>query len=237
MPRRRRGYPVAVLICLSPNHAALWDVFSESVKPGPTIGEMSKQVLHEAIVNHLRPRLSEGVKTVLVAAVKRDLYEGFMAYVKTHHGWLLNGWELNTATFTRLEEPASSAEEVRRLVSSPTFKSRLLEASEGDLGQVMSALERRLSGPKGIETVVFSLEEAEAAVYGESSPEYLLVLEDFQRKHLRRTMRLLQVAQNRGAKMKVIPSGSLHAARLSQFGGLVCMLKRVPVAESNSFFK
>jgi len=228
MPRRRRGYPVAVLIGLSQDHAALWDVFSESVKPGPTVDEASKYALHEAIVNHLRPRFSEGVKTVLVAAENGSQYDGFMAHVRKHHSWLLKGWELNTVTFIRLEEPASGAEEVRRLVSTPMFKSKLLEASEGDLNQVMGALERRLGSPEGIETVVFSLEDAEATVYGETPPEYLLVLEAFQRKHGRRTMRLLQVAQNRGVKTRVIPSGSSHTLRLSQFGGLVCILRDEP---------
>ena len=228
MPRRRRGYPVAVLIGLTPSHAALWDVFSESVKPGPNVDEASKYALNEAIVNHLRPRFSEGVKTVLVAVENGDQYEGFMAHVRKHHSWLLKGWELNTVTFIRLEEPASDPEEVRRLVSTSMFKSKLLEASEGDLNQVMGALERRLSNPEGIETVVFSLEDAEAAVYGETPPEYLLVLEAFQRKHARRTMRLLQVAQNRGVKTRVILSGSSHTARLSQFGGLVCMLRDEP---------
>ncbi|MFH2111496.1 MAG: hypothetical protein ABIJ47_09590 [Candidatus Bathyarchaeota archaeon] len=228
MPRRRRGYPVAVLIGLNQDHATLWDVFSESVKPGPKVYEASKYALHEAIVNHLRPRFSEGVKTVLAAAENGDLYEGFMAHIRKHHSWLLKGWELNTVTFIRLEEPASDAEEVRRLVSTPMFKSKLLEASEGDLNQVMGALERRLSSPEGIETVVFSLEDAEAAVYSEAPPEYLLVLEAFQRKHARRTMRLLQVAQNRNVKTRVIPAGSSHTARLSQFGGLVCMLRDEP---------
>ena len=225
MPRRRRGYPVAVLIGLSQDHAILWDVFSESVKPGPNLYEASNYALHEAIVNHLRPRFSEGVKTVLVAAENGGQYEGFMAHVRKHHSWLLKGWELNIVTFIHLEEPASDPEEVRRLVSTSMFNSKLLEASEGNLNQVMGVLERRLSSPKGIETVVFSLEDAEAAVYGETPPEYLLVLDGFQRKHARRTKRLLQVAQNRGVKTRVIPSNSSYIARLSQFGGLVCMLR------------
>lgn len=228
MPRRRRGYPVAAIIGLSQGHAALWDVFSESVKPGPNVYEASKYALHEAIVNHLRPRFSEGVKTVLVATENGGLYEGFMAHVRKRHGWLLKGWELNTVTFIRLEEPASDAEEVRRLVSNPDFKAKLLEASEGDLNQVMGTLEQRLGSPEGIETVVFGLEDAETVIYSETPPEYLLMLEAFQRKHTRRTMRLLQVAKNRGIKTRVIPSGSSHTERLSQFGGLVCMLKNDP---------
>ena len=228
MPRRRRGYPVAAIIGFSQGHAALWDVFSESVKPGPRIDESSKYALHEAIVNHLRPRFGEGVKTVLVAAENGGIYEDFMAHVSKHHGWLLKGWELNTVTFIRLDEPASDAEEVRRLVSAPGFKSKVLEASEGDLNQVMGVLERRLGSPEGIESVVFSLEEAEAAVYSETPPEYLLVLEEFQSKHMRRTLKILQVAQNRGVKTRVIPSRSSHTQRLSQFGGLVCMLRDYP---------
>lgn len=236
MPRRRRGYPVAVLVGLASGHAEVWDVFSESVKPGPRVDEASKYALYEAVINNLRPRFNEGVKTILVAADK-NLYDEFMAHIHKHHRWLLKGYEFNTATFTRVEKPATSIEDVRRLVSSQEFKSMLEEASEGDLGNVMGALERRLSSSEGIDTVLLSLEDAEAAVYGETPPEYLIILEAFNRRHGKRTMRLLQVAQNRGVKTKIIPSGSSHAARVSQLGGLVCMLRDNPADESNPLHK
>ncbi len=224
MPKRRRGYPVAVLIGLEKGESRIWDVYSESVKPGPRIASSGTDYgFLEAVVDQLRPRLKEGVKTVLVATEDRGLYNEFMSHVGKHHGWLLRGWELNTVTLTHIQERARTAKEVRTLAASDEFRSRLSEASEGDLDKVMGVLEKRLNTSDGIDTLMLSLDDAEAMVYGEEYPEYILVTEEFTRRHRGRAQRLLQVAQSRGVKTRTVPAGSRHASRLVQLGGIVGM--------------
>jgi hypothetical protein len=224
MPKRRRGYPVAVLVGLEKGEAHFWDVYSESVKPGPQITVSGTDYgFHEAIVDQLRPRLKEGVKTVLVATEDKSLYNAFMGHVGRHHGWLLRGWELNTVTLVHIQGNARTAEEVRTLAASDEFRSRLSEASEGDLDKVMGVLEKRLNTSEGIDTLMLSLDDVEAGVYGEESPEYILVTDEFTRRHRGRAQRLLQVAQNRGVKTRTVPTGSRHASRLVQLGGIVGM--------------
>jgi len=196
MPKRRRGHPVAVLVGLEKGEAHIWDVFSESVKPGPQITVSGTDYgFHEAIVDQLRPRLKEGVKTMLVATEDRGLYNAFMGHLGRHHGWLLRGWELNTVTLIHIQGRARTAEEVRTLAASDEFRSRLSEASEGDLVKVMGVLEKRLNTSEGIDTLMLSLDDVEAGVYGEESPEYILVTDEFTRRHRGRAQRLLQVAQ------------------------------------------
>jgi len=222
MPRRRRGYPVAVLVGLGKGEAHIWDLYSESVKPGPQIASNGTDYgFHEAVVDQLRPRLKEGVKTVLVATEDRRLYNEFMGHVSRHQGWLLRGWKLNTVTLTHIQGNARTAEEVRTLAASDEFRSRLSEASEGDLDSVMGVLEKRLNTSEGIDTLMLSLDDVEAGVYGEEPPEYILVTEEFTRRHRGRAQRLLQVAQNRGVKTRTVPTGSWHASRLFQLGGIV----------------
>jgi hypothetical protein len=224
MPKRRRGYPVAVLVGLEKGEAHIWDVYSESVKPGPQIASNGTDYsFHEAILDQLRPRLKEGVKTVLVATEDRGLYNAFMGHVGRHHGWLLRGWELNTVTLIHIQGNARTAEDVRTLAASDEFRSRLSEASEGDLDKVMGVLEKRLNTSEGIDTLMLSLDDVEAGVDGEESPEYILVTDEFTRRHRGRTQRLLQVAQNRGVKTRIVPTGSRHASRLVQLGGIVGM--------------
>ena len=224
MPKRRRGYPVAVLVGLEKGEAHVWDVYSESVKPGSQITLSGTDYsFYEAIVDHLRPRLKEGVKTVLVATEDRGLYNAFMGHVGRHHGWLLRGWELNTVTLAHIQGNARTAEEVKTLTASDEFRSRLSEASEGDLDKVMGVLEKRLNTSEGIDTLMLSLDDVEAEVYGEESPEYILVTDEFTRRHRGRAQRLLQVAQNRGVKTRTVPTGSRHASRLEQLGGIVGM--------------
>jgi hypothetical protein len=222
MPKRGRGYPVAILVGLEKGAAHIWDVYSESVKPGLQITLIGTDYgFHEAIVDQLRPRLKEGIKTVLVATEDRSLYNEFMGHVGRHHGWLLRGWEFNTVTLTHIQGNARTAEEVRTLAASDEFKSRLSEASEGDLDKVMGVLEKRLNTSEGIDTLMLSLEDVEAGVYSEESPEYILVSDEFTRRHRGRAQRLLQVAQNRGVKTRTVPIGSRHASRVMQLGGIV----------------
>jgi len=222
MPKRRRGYPVAVLVGLEKGEASIWDVYSESVKPGPHVESGGADYgFHEAIVNHLRPRLKEGIKTMLVASEDRGLYNEFKSHVDKHHGWLLKGWELNTVTLKHVQGRAMTAEEVRTLASSDGFRSTLSEASEGGLDKVMGALEKRLNTSEGIDTLMLSLDDVEKGVYGEEPPEYIIVTEEFTRRHRGRAQKLLQIAQNRGVKTRTVPAGSRHAPRIVQLGGIV----------------
>ena len=224
--RRRRGYPVAMLVGLEGYQASTWYVYSESVKPGERIRGDDEYNFYESIVDVLRPRIKEGVKAILVAAPDEKDYRNFMNHVGRHQGWLLKGWRLSTVTFEHVPEPAMSADQVRDLVKSHGFKGKLSEVTQGDMRQVMDVLEKRLNDPGGIETLLFTLEEVEGAVYGgEKSPEYILVTEVFRSRNRRRIDRLLQMAANKNIKTRIVKPDTPVGARLAQFGGLVCMLR------------
>jgi stalled ribosome rescue protein Dom34 len=216
---------VAMLVGLEGGQASTWSIYSESVKPGERIQGDNEYNFYEGIVDALRPGIREGVKTILVAAPDGRDYEKFMDHIGKHQGWLLRGWRLNTVTFERILEPAMSVDQVRGLVKSHGFKGRLSEVTWGDISQVMGVLERRLSDPGGIETLLFALGDVEDAVYGgERSLEYILVTEVFRSRNRRRVERLLQVAGNKGVRTRIVRADTSAGARISQFGGLVCML-------------
>ncbi|UCD44010.1 MAG: hypothetical protein JSV27_07615 [Candidatus Bathyarchaeota archaeon] len=223
--RRRRGYPVAMLIGLEGDQAATWDIYSESVKSGVRIQGEDGYNFYESIVDALRPGIKEGVKSILIAASHEKGYSAFMDHIRKHQSWLLGGWSLNTATFTHIKEPAMSARQVRELVGNSGFREKLAEASQGDIQQVMGVLEKRLNDPEGIETVLFTLGEVEEVVYGSGeSPEYILVTELHMSRNRGRTTRLLQVAANKGIKTRIIGPDTPTGARVEQFGGLACLL-------------
>jgi len=224
--RRRRGYPAAILIGLEGDQAIVWDVYSESVKLGKRIRGDDEYSFYESIVDVLRPRIEDGVKGMLIAAPDEKDYQGFMNHITKHQGWLLGGWSLNTVTFEHVPASAMNADQVRDLVKTHGFKEKLAEVTGGDIRRVMSVLERRLNDPEGIEALLFTLEEVENAVYGnERSPEYILVTELFRFKNRRRTQRLLQVAANKNVRTVIIKPDTPAGARITQFGGLVCMLR------------
>ena len=205
--------------------AVTWEVYSESVKRGQKIDEASQYGLYEAIVDAVRPKIKQGVKTMLVASTDVKEYASFMSHVKRHQSWLLKGWELNKATFEHVPMAAMDERHVREIVKTNGFKMRLSEASNVDMGHVMKVLEERLNDPDGIETLLFSLDEIESHIYGGGEAEYVLVTDQFHERHRRRTHRLLQVVTYRSTQTSIVPTDTAAGARLTQFGGLVCLIK------------
>jgi len=222
--RRRRGYQTAVLIGLEGRKASLWNIFSESVQPGSQLQGEDAYSFYESVVDHLRPSVKQGIKSILVAAPSDRDYTEFMGHLEKHQGWLLKGWSLNTVTFERIPEPAMSIDQVRALVKSESFKEKLSSLHEDDVKPVIDALEKLLNDPEGIQRILFTIKEVEDAVYGKDPrPEYILVTEKFRSMHTRRVERLLQVASNRGIKTRIVKENTPAGIRLTQFGGLVCI--------------
>jgi len=216
-----------VIIALGEPHTRIWDVYSESVKPAETVTATESQYRHhEDIIDQLRPRVKQGIKTVLVATPNTDQYNSFMNHVKKHHGWLLKGYALNTVTIQHVKEPLNTIEEAKNLAASKQFRETLADASTMDLATVTGILEKRVNTAEGINTLRFSLTEVEDAVYGGGGVrvDYILVSERFSEQHRRRVQRLLQVAGNKGIKTRTVPGGTRLGARLSQFGGLIALL-------------
>ena len=224
--RRRRGYPVAVLVGLENKKAMFWDVFSNAVKQGPVkVWVDNEYNFFESIVDELRPSIKQGIKAVLLASDAKKKYDGFMRHIQKHQGWMLKGYALNRVSFQFLEGSAKDIEAVIELVSASEFKDTMREAGDGDMNLVIGVLEKRLSTRNGIETLRFSLEEVEDTVYNKVPVEYILVSQWFQEQNSRRVQRLFQVAENKGVKTRVLPDDSPHIGRVTQFGGLVCLLR------------
>jgi stalled ribosome rescue protein Dom34 len=207
--------------------ATIWDIYSESVKYGEKMDGESPYELYESIVDALRPKIKQGVKTILFASIEEKDYSGFMYHVERHHSWLLKGWELNKATFEHIPIAAIDERQVRDMVKTNRFKDILSEASSKDLVNVINILEERLNDPVRIDTLLFSLEEIESHIYGGGEAECLLITDYFQTRHKRRTQRLIQVSTNRNIQTKIIPVDSAAGARVTQFGGLVCIAKKL----------
>jgi stalled ribosome rescue protein Dom34 len=205
--------------------AVIWEVYSESVKRGQNIAEASPYRLYESIIDAVRQKIKQGVKTILVASTDEKDYSSFMSHVERHQSWLIKGWELNKATFEHVPMAAMDERQVREIVKTNDFKKRLSEASSVDMRHIMEVLEERLNDPDCIETLLFSLDEVESHIYGGGEAECMLVTDQFHKRHRRRTHRLLQVVANRGTQTSLVLTDTVAGARLTQFGGLVCLIK------------
>ncbi len=232
----RRGYPVAVLIGVEADHAVIWQVYSQVAKPQQTIplkddrhDQKALYNFHEAIINILRPILKEGIRSIIIAAPPRTSYsQNLESHIKSHHQWLMSG--TNKATVSSIVGSASTPTQVAALTQKPAFKILIQENAQQETENILEILEQRLNH----NLVYFSLPEAENIILNEQAPgkpqpEYLILTNDYlsRSKQKKRIQRLMQIAQNKQIKTRVIDAESNAGARLTQLGGIICILKRV----------
>jgi stalled ribosome rescue protein Dom34 len=231
----RRGYPVAILIGVEADHAALWQIFSQVAKPQqiiPLNGDRRDQKalynFHETIINALRPTFKEGVKSIIIASAPRTSYASDLkSHISGHHSWLTQG--ANKATISLIVGSASAGPQVAALTKKPEFKQLIVENATEETENILEVLEKRLND----NLVLFSLEETENFILniqapGKPQPDFLLLTNDYlsscRQKY--RIHRLMQLAQNKRIQTRVIDVESAAGTRLKQLGGIVCIAKR-----------
>lgn len=239
--RRKRGYPVAVLVALEERAVHLWDVFSERTKPYRTLRlgrhrHEPKRLykFHEAVVDLLRPRVHEGLKSVILATPPNADYAGaFRDHLEKHHRWLVQRKARQRVALGEVEGHARDQEEVDLLVASPAFQ-EVVEATtarEGD--RLLSKLDRLLQDPEldpeRDVLVLFTLREVERVIYrrwdaNTLRPAYLLVTDEYLESHPRkgRVYRVMQVARNKGVKTRVLEVETDPGQRLQSMNGIAC---------------
>ena len=232
----RRGYPVAVLVGIEGDHASLWQIFSQVAKYQETINMQgnrndSKAIynFYETITNALRPTVKLGVKSIIIAAPpKTNFANEFLNHIKTHQNWLFQG--ANKATFNLIAGSASTPQQVAALTKTGNLKEIISQTNDQETENLLDILERRLILPGNL--VYFSLQEAEklilfSQIEGKPKPEYLLIADDYiaSARQKNRVQRLMQIAQNKGIKTRVIAADSTAGQRLNQLGGIVCLAK------------
>lgn len=234
----RRGYPVAVLIGLDEYQAALWTVFSNVVKPLVTLrlgrvrsDEKALYSFHEGIVDALRNVFREGVKSIIVAApLKTDFAPAFLDHVRKHDAWLVKSKGSDSATFGVLVGSAIKPHEVAELVKTKAFRDLIVETTAADAERIVDNLEKWLNDKAGTR-ILFSLEEVEDAICNPRAnekirPEYLMLTDKYLQNNRERNRinRLLQISKNREVKTVIVGADTTAGKRLTQLGGLVCVM-------------
>ena len=234
----RRGYPVALLVGLDENSASIWKVFSNVVKPEKVVyvdgSRNAPKVLynfHEAVVNALRPAMREGVKSVVLASPSRANYAfEFLKHLKEHHAWLFQG--TTKAVFAEIVGSAVSVHDVTMLTRGAVFRRIVGETTLEETENLLGLLEERLNSAGSEQLVLYSLEDIETALYGlwvagKPKPEYIALTDTYNStsRHKHRLQRLHQIAANKGVKIRIISSKCVAGNRISQLGGIICILK------------
>ncbi|MDR1993860.1 MAG: hypothetical protein LBQ98_10310 [Nitrososphaerota archaeon] len=232
----RRGYPVAILIGIEETHATLWQIFSQVAKPQQTLplngNRRDPKALynfHETIINTLRPTFKTGVQSLLIASPPRTNYaQDLQTHITIHHAWLLQG--TNKITISLISGSADTPAQVTTLTQKPLFKQLIQTNAEQETENLLDLLEKRLNSEDHL--IFFSLTEAENLILnpqtlGKPRPEYLLLTNKFlsSSRQKNRVHRLMQIAQNKQIKTRVINEESPAGLRLTQLGSIVCLAK------------
>ncbi|NHJ47321.1 MAG: hypothetical protein FK733_05980 [Asgard group archaeon] len=242
--RKKRGYPVAILIGFEPKKAILWEIFSEMVKPLKTIilkkrreklAENELYNFHEEIIDSIRAHIKDGLRSLIIAIPRNSPFsEHFQQHIKKHHKWLSQEKSTNVLMIGTIEGSASNDEDVSELFQTETFQAIIDETTAKEASNIIEELEERLQMVSQGEVVLYSLQEIEELTYGQwkygkRQPEYVMLTNTFLKKHKQkqRLHRLLQILNNKKVKTKVIDADTVAGERITQFGGLICFTKSV----------
>jgi stalled ribosome rescue protein Dom34 len=234
--RYRRGYPVAVLLGFEADHAAIWRIFSRVAKPSSKVELAGRRTdekilynFHEQVIDALKPILREGVKSIVAAAPARTAYATeFMEHVRKHHRYLIQSKSQNRANFAEIVGSADSRDQVAELVKTPQFTKMIADTTSEEADSIVNLLEKHLYGTGDGAVVLYSLKEIEDIIYDRNRKDdfgnaHLLLTDQYlaASRSKNRIHRLLQIAQNKKVKTRIVNAETAAGARISQFGGIV----------------
>ena len=234
--RYRRGYPVAILVGFEDDYAVLWNVFSRVVKQSSNLKLEGKRTdekvlynFHQSVVEALKHLIKEGIKSIIVTAPQKTTYTSdFIKHVQKHHRYLLNNKSPNRTNFAELEGSANNFIAIAELIKSKKFTDLLFKTTSEEADHIVGILEKCLYANKKYDSIMYTLKEIENTVIAkkkndEMGTEYLLLTDKYLSENMskNRIHRLMQMANNKNIKTRIIDIESSAGSRISQFGGIV----------------
>ena len=132
------------------------------------------------------------------------------------------------AKFAALVGSAENKIKVAELVNSQEFTNLIEKTTSEEADQVVGCLEKHLYGSPNSSVVLYSLKEIEDHIYSQdknkkTQNEYLLLTDSYlsESRQKSKIYRLMQIAQNKKIKTKVVNAETPAGNRISQFGGLI----------------
>jgi stalled ribosome rescue protein Dom34 len=239
--RKKRGFPVGVLVGFDEQVIHIWKIFSESVKKYDQIPlerkwknatEKDRYHFYEDLLNMLRDLIERGLKSILLVSPQgKNWSEGFRTHLEKHHRWLIGSRGNNQASFGQISGKARSYNEVRYLLEQETTKEIINKVTSQEAYFLIKELEKSINSNNPNIKVLYGLKEIEDVIYEggkrddsvSDELDYLLLTDEFLENHKQknRVYRLKQIANNKGITTKIISEESPAGERIAQFGGIM----------------
>ena len=236
--RVKRGYPVALLIGIENQQITIWKIFSQIAKiqkvfpfEGLKKDTKANYSFFETLIESIRPCLREGIKSIIISTPPRTKYsDSLLSHIKLHHSYLTQG--NNKVSFSKIVGSTNTKEKVRSLIRDSLFQKLLSETAIKETDNLISILDRNLVSSNSENKILFSFEEISKLFldnqkHTKSHPEYLLLTDNYLKdcKHKNQLNSILQIAKNRKVKTRVVLNQLPAGKRLTQLGGLVCLIQ------------
>jgi stalled ribosome rescue protein Dom34 len=241
--KQKRGFLIALLIEFEERKIHTWKVYSHSLREYKTLRMPrkwnymdTKQIynLLEDVVNLIRPIISEGLKSILLACEEKKEYTTiFLDHVNKHHRWLVKGY--NRVSFGKVNGVADSLESAKNLISQEKSFAAIEETIAEEHSQLVRRLDKLINSgdPDGL--LLYNLKDIEAIIYlggkkDKSAAEQLdlvIITEKFIKNQKNKNIiyRLIQISTNKGIKTKMIAEDSPAVDRFDQLGGIIAFKK------------
>jgi stalled ribosome rescue protein Dom34 len=234
--RRKRGYPMAILLRIEEEHAIILKIFSKTTKlekiirvqRAPRNSNMSYN-FYEEIINATRPTLREGVRSIiLVTSPRNNNTPEFLNHIHEHHRWLSKG--PSRVTISTIVNPASTPSQLLALAQTEKLRKIVSDTTSEETENLIEILEKRLIIDDKKNYVLFAIEEIEDSILkrqkpGRRRPQYLMLTDKYlsETHDKNRLHRLMQIATNKKVKTRIVDAESPAGNRLTQLGGIVCL--------------
>lgn len=239
MGKKKKGFPVAILIGLEEKRAYLWEAFSRKFQSlgivklaGSRKDNQSEYKFHENIINMLRPLIKEGLTSlVIIIPPKSDFSEKFQKHIQKHHQWLVNSKSIHAISIGQLEGTISDLESLQILAMTEKYREILNLTSEDEGDKIIALLTKRFNKDQTGENFLYIQSDIQNLLedkqrLAQITPEYLLFTEEKYQKvfNTREGQRLIQLAKNVKFKVRILENESITSDKVEEFGGIICLI-------------
>ncbi len=241
-----RGFPKFIVLQFHKMKIDWYIVYSKRIdkiklfnmgKKWSNASDNEKYALFESVFQELKRYYEKGIRTLIILANNYPkVVESFQDHLYTHHKWIFNpSLDSHTLQHKTLLTPTDEFNSLELYFLEEEAENQIISALNNEFDSLITILEEYLRSENGV--VGVTLKEIENILlpkkkHRKTWAEYLLInetfLEDSPNRIKNRIHRIIQIAENKDVKVRILLNETPASERLDQLGGAACFLKIDP---------
>ncbi|TFG01874.1 MAG: hypothetical protein EU539_13605, partial [Promethearchaeota archaeon] len=173
--RKKRGFPVGVLVSFDEQVIHIWKLFSESVRKFDRLplkrkwkNTTDKDLYHyfQDLLELLRPLIDIGLRSILLVSPKgKEWPKAFLSHIEKHHRWLIGSKGNNQVFFGQITGNARNNMEVKYLLENKETNEVIKNITSQEAYFIIKKLEKCINIQNPKTTIIYGLREIEDLIY------------------------------------------------------------------------